>query len=204
MIVSVTKDGQQVTSEIFDLSTKEQYVLHRISNATGSFVSRVRIECESVLDSIAKNCCEPHIFKSKDAEQIICYVREKYHDELQYLWKKFPENAVFRRQDNSKWYAALLVVSKKKLGLRSDDLVDIIDLRMNSEKIFALVDGKKYFPGYHMNKQHWVTICLDGSVPLDEIFCCINESYVLAAEKKLTTGKNAVSVSKTQIRRIVS
>ncbi|MDR1993607.1 MAG: hypothetical protein LBQ98_09010 [Nitrososphaerota archaeon] len=53
--------------QIFDLSTKERYVLHRISNATGSFVSRVRKEYESVLDSIAKNCCEPHIFKSKNA-----------------------------------------------------------------------------------------------------------------------------------------
>jgi predicted DNA-binding protein (MmcQ/YjbR family) len=202
MIVSVTKDGQQVISEIFDLSTKERYVLHRISNATGSFVSRVRKEYESVLDSIDTNCCEPHIFKSKNAEQVICYVREKYHDELQFLWKKFPQNAVFRRQDNSKWYAVLLVVSKKKLGLQTDDMVDIIDLRVNSKEIDSLVDGKKYYPGYHMNKKHWVTICLDGSVPIDEVFCRIDESYVLVSEKKLTKGTKDISFSKTQIGKV--
>ena len=35
-------------------------------------------------------------------------------------------------------------------------------------------------PGYHMNKRHWFTIRLDGSVPDDEIFNRINDSYKLA------------------------
>jgi hypothetical protein len=116
MIVAVTREGQ-VTAEVFDLSSKERYVLHRISNASGSFVGRLREEYERMLDSIANNCCEADIFKSDGAKQVICYVREKYHDELQYLWKQFPENAVYRRQDNSKWYAALLILTKEKIGI---------------------------------------------------------------------------------------
>jgi hypothetical protein len=78
-------------------------------------------------------------------------------------------------------------------------MVDIIDLRVNPKEVDSLVDGKKYFPDYHMNKKHWVTICLDGSVPLEEVFCRIDESYVLAAEKKLTKGTKDLSFSKTQI-----
>lgn len=34
-------------------------------------------------------------------------------------------------------------------------------------------------PGYHMNKQHWNTVKLDGSVPDDEIKKQIDHSYDL-------------------------
>ena len=34
-------------------------------------------------------------------------------------------------------------------------------------------------PGYHMNKDHWNTVLLDGSVPDDEILTWIDESYDL-------------------------
>jgi predicted DNA-binding protein (MmcQ/YjbR family) len=32
-------------------------------------------------------------------------------------------------------------------------------------------------PGYHMNKKHWNTVQLDGSVPDKEIFTWIDHSY---------------------------
>ncbi len=34
-------------------------------------------------------------------------------------------------------------------------------------------------PGYHMNKKHWNTIFLDGSVPSEEIARMIDDSYDL-------------------------
>jgi len=34
-------------------------------------------------------------------------------------------------------------------------------------------------PGYHMNKKHWNTIILDGSVPDKEVFRWIDNSYNL-------------------------
>jgi predicted DNA-binding protein (MmcQ/YjbR family) len=34
-------------------------------------------------------------------------------------------------------------------------------------------------PGYHMNKKHWNTILLDGSVPDSELFSWIDRSYNL-------------------------
>ncbi|MDR3176713.1 MAG: MmcQ/YjbR family DNA-binding protein [Desulfovibrio sp.] len=53
-------------------------------------------------------------------------------------------------------------------------------MRIKPEEIDTLIDGKRYFPGYHMNKKHWFTICLDGSVSTEEIFCRIDESFALA------------------------
>lgn len=37
-------------------------------------------------------------------------------------------------------------------------------------------------PGYYLNKRHWNTITLDGSVPHDEILALIDESYRLVVK----------------------
>ena len=39
-------------------------------------------------------------------------------------------------------------------------------------------------PAYHMNKKHWNSIILDGTVPKDEICRMIGESYDLTITKK--------------------
>jgi len=38
-------------------------------------------------------------------------------------------------------------------------------------------------PGYHMNKNHWNTIILDGTVPDKEIFSWIDHSYDLVMKR---------------------
>ncbi len=37
-------------------------------------------------------------------------------------------------------------------------------------------------PGYHMNKRHWNTLVLDGSIPDDEIRAMIDASYALVVK----------------------
>lgn len=34
-------------------------------------------------------------------------------------------------------------------------------------------------PAYHMNKRHWNTLVLDGSIPDDEILSMVDDSYAL-------------------------
>ncbi|MBI9101757.1 MAG: MmcQ/YjbR family DNA-binding protein [Spirochaetales bacterium] len=38
-------------------------------------------------------------------------------------------------------------------------------------------------PGYHLNKQHWNTINLDGSIPEETLKMWIKDSYDLVVEK---------------------
>lgn len=38
-------------------------------------------------------------------------------------------------------------------------------------------------PGYHMNKRHWNTICLDDSIPRGEIERMIDNSYALVVKR---------------------
>ena len=179
MTVVISLDGR-LYSEVIDNSTDEEYVLHRVCGAQGSFVAQVRAEYEAVLEKILAKCFDSDVFGSNQTKEIIAYIREKYGDELEYLWQRFPDNAIVRRKDNQKWYAAILTVSRRKLGMDSAEPAEIIDLRMKPEDIEKTVDNVKYFPGYHMNKKHWITVCLDGTVSAEEICQRIDDSYELA------------------------
>ena len=41
-----------------------------------------------------------------------------------------------------------------------------------------------FLPAYHMNKQNWISIILDGSVPDDKIFPLLGLSYDSVAPKR--------------------
>ena len=81
----------------------------------------------------------------------------------------------------------VITLARRKLGLDEDGFVEILDLQSPPECIAEIVDGKRYFKGYHMNKKHWMTVCLDGSLPFKEICKRIDESYLLARDKKALT-----------------
>ncbi len=181
LTIYITAEGE-IATEVIDPTLNEPYTLHLADGAAGSFVGKIKGQYEETLLEIANKCFESNVFKSKQAEEVIAYVRNIYGDELEFLWRKFPDNAVWRRQDTKKWYGALLTVSKRKLGAKSDETVEIIDLRIRPEDLEALIDNEKYFPGYHMNKEHWYTIILDDSVPLEEICRRIDGSYLLAVK----------------------
>ena len=41
-----------------------------------------------------------------------------------------------------------------------------------------------FLPAYHMNKQNWISIILDGSVPDDKIFPLLELSYDSVVPKR--------------------
>ncbi|KZN62056.1 hypothetical protein N473_21160 [Pseudoalteromonas luteoviolacea CPMOR-1] len=47
-------------------------------------------------------------------------------------------------------------------------------------------------PGYHMNKQHWNTVILDGSIPEGEIERMIDNSYLLVVNKMNKSDRQAI------------
>ena len=178
MTIKINLDNS-IFTEIIDRETNEPSVLYLIENRSG-YSEKVYKEYSEVLEKIKKKCFEDEIFKANYTKEIIAYVKNKYGDKLEFLWEKSPKNAVIRRKSSNKWYAVILTVSKRKLNLDSDEIIEIINLHNNPEEIKKLIDYKKYFPAYHMNKKHWCTICLDGTVELKEIYRMIDISYELA------------------------
>ena len=58
-----------------------------------------------------------------------------------------------------------------------------LNLKCDPEKAIALREEfNEVIPGYHMNKAHWNTISLTGSVPEKRIREWITDSYLLVAE----------------------
>lgn len=180
--VSLDKNG--VHTALTDNRSHSPYVLHLMPRACGKFVGQVKQEYEQFLRQLEAACFEHDIFKTPSSLRLIDYVRQQYGGELEYLWKRFPNNAIWRRADNAKWYGAMLTVPASKLGLKDEQEIEILDFRAAPADIAALVDGAHYFPGYHMNKAHWLTVRMDGSVPLAEIKRRLDESYRLAGQQK--------------------
>lgn len=178
--LTVKITSSDIDTEVIDLATNDPYTLFLADGAIGSFVGAVRTAYENIMLDIANNCFDKYVFKSDYAQRLIEYVFDAYGDNLEFLWDKFPDNAIWRRADNKKWYGILLTVPKDKLGLPPDEKTEIIDLRAEPETIDAIVDDKTIFRGYHMNKKHWVTLMLDGSVPLTNIEKMLDVSYELA------------------------
>lgn len=182
LCVKIDADGK-IYSELVDEGGGEEYILHRVAGASGAFVGRIKSEYGAVLERIVSECFDPEVFRQEQTKAVISYMRSAYGEEPEYLWERFPDNAAVRRKDNAKWYAAILTVSRRKLGFDSDGTVEVIDLRMTPDEIEKRTDGKNILPGYHMNKKHWITICLDGTCPMPEIFRLIDDSRALAHKK---------------------
>jgi len=61
-----------------------------------------------------------------------------------------------------------------------------LSINLKCDPAFAIDLRERYAsvtPGYHMNKKHWNTIFLDGSIPDKEIFVWIDHSFDLVAGK---------------------
>lgn len=176
--VFIAESGD-VDTNLIEIENGEPYILYK-TNASGTYVGEIRAAVEAVLIDIANACYDPSVFKTDQAQMAIEYVRKKYGDELEFLWEKFPDNAVWRRKDNQKWYGAILTVKGRKIGLNTDRIVEIIDLRMKAEDRDDILSREHYYPGWHMNKKSWYTLVFDDCIADEEIKLRITESYELA------------------------
>ena len=172
--------NNSIFTEIIDTETNEAYVLHLLEIKRSGYSEKVYKVYSEVLEKIQKECFKDERFKANYTKEIIDYINNKYGDKLEFLWEKSPKNAVVHRKSSNKWYAVILTISKRKLNLDSNEIIEVINIHNSPEEIEKLIDNKKYFPAYHMNKKHWCTICLDGTVELKEIYKLIDISYELA------------------------
>lgn len=98
-------------------------------------------------------------------------------------WPETPDNVVLRHQTNRKWFGIVLRVRGSVLGLGEADMVDLLNVKGDPIMVAALRAQDGYLPAYHMNKQHWLSIRLDGSVPIQNILPLLDHSYALTDGK---------------------
>ena len=95
----------------------------------------------------------------------------KYCFKKKGVWEDFPFDDV----------TMVMKVGSKMFTLIS---LDKQPLRINLKNDPFVVQGlrekyKSVIPGYYMNKEHWNTVILDGSIPDKVVFGMIDDSYEL-------------------------
>ncbi len=100
------------------------------------------------------------------------------------LFMKYPSFAVYRHAGNRKWFAVIMEISKEKLGIAEAGELNVVNLKCDPLLIGGLLQEKGIYKGYHMNKNHWITVCLDGSVGKEQLKALLDLSFELTDKRK--------------------
>ena len=88
----------------------------------------------------------------------LCF--DTYGNSPDYPFEDDFETAVLRHSDNRKWYALVMRIPRKKLGWKSDEMVDVVNLKLPVEMFGSFGADDGVYPAYHMNKLHWISVIL--------------------------------------------
>lgn len=91
------------------------------------------------------------------------YIFDHYSTEPDYPWADAPNHAVFRHGRKPERFALVLDVPRNKLGLPGTQMIDVVNLKCDPILIGSLRGEPGIFPAYHMNKDRWLSVALDGS-----------------------------------------
>ena len=111
-------------------------------------------------------------------EKLFEYVANQYGINPDYPFSTAPTYAVLRHPHNNKWFALVVDVPGQKLGLKKLERCDLVNVKLDDPFLLEmLLHQEGYLPAYHMNKEHWISALLDGSVDFDELCQWIDTSY---------------------------
>lgn len=182
--VQIFISKEKMYSKVIDIENNTEYALVDVEDAVGEFIGCVRAEYDKILNKFIKECTDKEVFKSEQSKMLIKYIQDKYGDELEFLWEKYDDNAIWRNKKSNKWYATLFSITGDKLGLKDDKNVEVSNVMIQKDKVEAVIDNKIIFPAYHMNKKSWITIKLDKEVNMDMVYELVDNSYEISSQKK--------------------
>ncbi len=111
------------------------------------------------------------------------------------------EIAVLRHKDNHKWYAIVMRVSRRKFGIDSDEVIDVVNLKLPLEMFGSLGAANGVYSAYHINKVHWISMLFPDAAD-DLVEFHVNASYEATKDKKKSrkTAESSVIVIKNLTR----
>ena len=121
--------------------------------------------------------------KGAKREDVLRYVQEQYGTIGERLWEKFPDYIVLRNNRNGKWYGIIMDIERKKLGLKGEGKVDMMNVKCSYETKEMFLFRKGFVPAYHMNRENWLGILLDGTADKKAVEALLDESKELSETK---------------------
>jgi predicted DNA-binding protein (MmcQ/YjbR family) len=176
-IFHIEINNNKVLSQVLDKSTNEEYMPFYIESINGEYVGSIRDEFNMLIKDILSTCYEKD-YNNQTLQKVIEYVNKTYNIKPEYLWEDTPNTFVFKHPE-SKWFGIVMDIPYKKVGINSDEIVYVMNVKEPSEKIESLTSENGIVPAYHMNKKYWISILLDGSVNINKIKKLIDTSYDL-------------------------
>ena len=112
-------------------------------------------------------------------EEITSYIHREYAIEPEHPWMKSPSHMTFKVKEEGKWFALILQVKRKTLGLEGEGEVDILNVKADESFIAIASKNKGYLPAYHMNKKHWISVNLSSKIAPGQVEDLIDLSFEL-------------------------
>ncbi|HFU3982041.1 TPA: MmcQ/YjbR family DNA-binding protein [Streptococcus suis] len=182
-VVEVDEAGQW-TSFIWDVDMDELYTAHLVTAPAGAFVSQVKEAYEAILLRVTEACFTALPFSQSQTNRLAQQIKDKWGDLPDFPFVKSLETGAFRHPANSKWYALVTQVKRSQLGDSEErDLVEIVNLKVDSGEIAELLSLSGVYPAYHMSKKTWVSVLLDGTVADEVLFALVERSRFLVGPK---------------------
>ncbi len=116
-------------------------------------------------------------------QELFDYILDTYGVEPDHPFPRDEVSAVFRHTNSRKWFALAMNIPWRTLGLFRDGNVDILNIKCDPLLIGSLRGKPGFLPAYHMSKDKWLTILLDGSADSEEIKTLLGISYDLTSGK---------------------
>ena len=123
-----------------------------------------------------------------DKQEFLEYCLNTYGTSPDYPFDDLLETAVLRHSDNRKWYAIVMKVSRCKFGFDSDEVIDVVNLKLPTEMFGSFCAADGVYPAYHMNKLHWISILLPDA-PDDIVQFLANVSFEATKDKRKGKSK---------------
>lgn len=177
--ITLSLEAQTLTVHLFDTETGEKYALFDMPSSHGAFVASLREEVQVLIDDIKSKC-----FESKDLkDDYISWIKNQFGAEPDFPWPDTPDYCVFRCP-NEKWFALVMRIKYKQLGLTGDENVWVVNIKADQTEIPNLIDHKSIFPAWHMNKKHWITVLLTAVTDFEKLCELTLKSYELVSKSK--------------------
>lgn len=122
-------------------------------------------------------------------QDVLDFAEASYGTQAEYPWADLPASAVLRHP-NGKWYGVIMNVKKSRLGLCGEQCADILVCKCDPVlRDLLLGDKSGFLPAYHMNKEHWITVVLDGSAEKNLALQVLGESYEAVGRRKTKSAR---------------
>ena len=181
-VISVDSAGH-FSGSVYEIATQDEYLPLRVESMDG-FAAEVRNAYIEILKDIKEKCCHENVFIFPQTNRLADEIYKKYGDKPEFPWPEYPTFGVFKNPTNGKWYALVMALNVQKLDKELTGEVEVMNIKLDPDKIKQLIEKQGFYPAYHMNKKNWISILLNDTGPDKILLNLLDESHAFTLSKR--------------------